>query len=795
MITAPFNFVPLSEKVFFPSWAEDVSHDIPFQDGESGAIDITITAKSPIFIRDHKKEEEFCQHNGEYYIPSTSVKGMVRNVLEIMSFSKMKTDKKKASIVSSVRDMTNSMILVGTATGCGFLKKDSDNNWIIEDYGKPRTIQYTNLREKTIENIDEVIHCNFETAKEKYQHNALYKQIKIKKDSKEIARNGIKIGTKNIATISNNGEYAYLILTGSIDNKKNEFVFALSDKNSSPIKGKEIDVAVEKFKQVYFESDSVDGAFWKKNFDPTIGIPIFYMQDKTTKKITDIGLTQLFKLAYKQTIAEATQQNIELISSNGKNIEKLDLSETIFGAIRTGEKSLKGRVFFSHFKADSKPKKYKKITTILGSPNSSFYPEYIKQKCQKNGIIIGNNYKTLMDSDAKIAGWKHYPLHYGKPKIKECDVSDSSTTFIPLGSYSGDKFNEFSFKGKVRFHNLKKFEIGALVSALTFHDNQDEFYHNIGMAKSLGLGKIKISLETEKYKEHLQEYELILQEWLQEKNSVDWIKSPQIRELFVMHYKNLNIDDQLRYLLLDPDRQINEFVDKKNKKVKGREKGRECLPQVSELFDMSEENYPSSLLSEDYIVAAQERLELQRQLQAQLKMYHIVKESKDIVFIENFLKEYPDSKYAKEVEKHLSLIKENVLKKQQEEEHIILEKKYQSILKLDRNIKEKALEKFVQQHSEFNKRDEAIEELEKIRKSNTTTTDFDLSNFTKFKPLANNIKKISGNKPLTESQKDILETKLIVISKIDKIKNFKPKVFEDDNLLGKERVLRLQENF
>ncbi len=95
MITAPYNFVPLSEKVFFPPWVEQVNHDIPFSDGESGEIDITITAKSPIFIRDGKKEEEFCHHtnkegNKTHYIPGSSIKGMVRNVLEIMSFSKMK---------------------------------------------------------------------------------------------------------------------------------------------------------------------------------------------------------------------------------------------------------------------------------------------------------------------------------------------------------------------------------------------------------------------------------------------------------------------------------------------------------------------------------------------------------------------------------------------------------------------------------------------------------------------------------------------------------------------------------
>ena len=42
-IKAPFNFVPLSDKVFFPDWADKISHDIPFEDGVSGTIELTLT--------------------------------------------------------------------------------------------------------------------------------------------------------------------------------------------------------------------------------------------------------------------------------------------------------------------------------------------------------------------------------------------------------------------------------------------------------------------------------------------------------------------------------------------------------------------------------------------------------------------------------------------------------------------------------------------------------------------------------------------------------------------------------
>ena len=91
MITAPYNFVPLNKEVFYPSWADDISHDVPFEDGESGEIDITITAKSPIFIRNHSDDKdnqskEFCHHNNLKYIPGSSLKGVIKTIVEIIGF-------------------------------------------------------------------------------------------------------------------------------------------------------------------------------------------------------------------------------------------------------------------------------------------------------------------------------------------------------------------------------------------------------------------------------------------------------------------------------------------------------------------------------------------------------------------------------------------------------------------------------------------------------------------------------------------------------------------------------------
>lgn len=56
-VKSPYNFVPapIEDQVFTPEWASCVSHDIPFEDGESGEITLEITAETPIFSGTDKR--------------------------------------------------------------------------------------------------------------------------------------------------------------------------------------------------------------------------------------------------------------------------------------------------------------------------------------------------------------------------------------------------------------------------------------------------------------------------------------------------------------------------------------------------------------------------------------------------------------------------------------------------------------------------------------------------------------------------------------------------------------------
>ena len=431
MITAPYNFVPLNDKIFYPPWAsEDMLrniHDVPFEDGESGVIELEITTKSPIFIKDSKNPSEFCHfinENGgkdkEYYIPATSIKGMIRNVLEIMSFSKIRIDEGKHKKYLSVRDMTPGMdFLVGKAKGCGFLVKN-DNGYMIEECGEPLTINYNNM-----ENFKPFAHKQG-AAKNKYEKCGISREIKfstyIEKGKRDITRARIDKNSNKIGTI---------VFTGDIGNKKHEFIFA---KNGKKI---QLDKSVfENFKKVYFDDEeSIDGQYWKEKFNDGKGekIPVFYAKDYDSR-ITAIGLTQLFKLAYKKTIFEAAKQ----ASADAK----FDLAETIFGTVR-GNRALKGRVYFSHFKATIE--RFEGQNTdrgIFGTPNPSYYPNYLEQQ--------GGTYSTLMSKDAKIRGYKRYPLHSG---VEQLSVgNDNEKMKVKFKPLSADNV----FKGRIVFHNLKK---------------------------------------------------------------------------------------------------------------------------------------------------------------------------------------------------------------------------------------------------------------------------------------------------------------------------------------------------
>jgi len=442
--------------------------------------------------------------------------------------------------------------IVAAAQKCGYLVKEKDS-YIIKDCGNVLTISYNDIQTFSKHNIE-----NLESASAKYEK---IKNIEIpfKKQDKQMKIAG-QDRLKNIARYDEtSSNYGQLVFTGKIYDKKNEFVFK---KNGQSLNLKDAKV-FDSFKKIYLDNkNSTDGQYWEKKLN-TSEIPIFYITDNENK-VTSIGLTQLFKLPYNKTLLNAAKQ----ISDDAK----LDLAETIFGTLKENFE-LKGRVQFSHCKSNT-VSFYGNKEEVLGSPNPTYYPNYIRQT-ETNGNHV-NRYITLMDTDAQISGWKRYPLQekprsYPLPKKEDgLDNHEVATKFKPL-----DKGT--TFEGKIRFHNLRKAEIGALLSAISFHGRGTTHMHNIGMAKSLGYGKISMKPTLHKslkysWQEYLDTFEKMMTAEIPQ-----WEASAQLTELFAMADIKCKDTDKLKYQLLENPSpnpkyksegkdEVNDFVGaKKNK--------------------------------------------------------------------------------------------------------------------------------------------------------------------------------------------------------------------------------------
>ena len=186
-------------------------------------------------------------------------------------------------------------------------------------------------------------------------------------------------------------------------------------------------------------------------------------------EIFNIGLSYLFKYPYENSVWSA-------IGTEHKDIHKPDLAELVFGSI---DFNVKGRVRFSHASLKTMGDGYSNTnatkTVVLASPRASYYPIYLKSG------------KTWKDTSPIIKGRKKYLIRSTPLPTSGNGNAKTETTFAPLPSGT-------VFETKIYFHNLNEIELGALLSALTFHGNGNLF-HSIGAIKSYGYGKVSLKIE------------------------------------------------------------------------------------------------------------------------------------------------------------------------------------------------------------------------------------------------------------------------------------------------------------
>ncbi len=428
---APYNFIPLNEKVVDAEPVPDFNRYYN-KDRYSGYIDLELETVTPLYIRRESVSSEFFSIDGKIKIPGSSMRGMIRTIVEIASFGKFKffNDSRfyfrfLADKYTSLRDYYSGKIKTEKA---GYLIFENDRYYI-----QPA---------KGFESFSD-------TSKEfEYKYDEEEKKWKVWS-----GRVGGRKG-KNWKIFEQDTSKSKIELS------EEDVEYYINDKNRTLPDGFNI------LRMAKEENDKFSD-----------GVPIFYSEYKDSNSNNRIafGHTAFFRLPYEKTVSDHIPEVL-------RSSDTIDIAEAIFGV----EDKFASRVFFEDlelkmgqeniFLPETSPR-------ILSGPKPTTFQHYLKQ--DESGEL-----KHWDNVDATIRGYKLY-WHRNTPDIanEPCSwnegkiINDKQHAVIkPIG-------RNVKFSGRVRFENLSGVELGALLFAIEL---PDKCYHKLGMAKPLGLGSVKI---------------------------------------------------------------------------------------------------------------------------------------------------------------------------------------------------------------------------------------------------------------------------------------------------------------
>jgi len=495
---APYSFVPIND-IVVP--AEPIpGFDCYYKERYTGYIDLNIEALTPLYIRDAYTQEEeskaqeakkredkwensdFFSPGGKLKIPGSSLRGMVRNLVEIVSYSKMEfTEKNKRFYYRKVADQGRYQDIMLKRDG-GVLCPASEAGWLKKEHGKyfiypleKQQIYRIHAEAKGSKWIVEMKNGEGKTesrALDRFDFHPISfipakEEVHNHRGGRKKLRS-FELG-HNKAESDKSYEKGYLILSGSMGDKKHLHPVIHCPRNEGNIE-------VEQDLIKSYEGDisrEPDANLLKMLEKYPDGVPCFYLKD-SAGKIKSIGHTPMFRLAYDKVVKDH-------IPENNKEFKGIDIATAIFG----NADKFAGRVFFEDAKIIKNAGQYPALSPrILSTPKPTTVQHYLEPK----------ENRTLADwnDNTDIRGYKLY-WHRITPQTgdyqweateKEKEKAKSQLTSV-RSVCEGTQFS-----GRIRFENLSDVELGALLFVL---DLPPECAHKIGMGKPLGLGSIRIS--------------------------------------------------------------------------------------------------------------------------------------------------------------------------------------------------------------------------------------------------------------------------------------------------------------
>ncbi len=501
-VRAPYNFVPFHTKgasgadgtaqgqrvervlVRYDSLEALPRHDRIDPKLLTGEIQVTMTAETPVFVSDGNKENPhfFRGPNGEFMLPGSTIRGMVRQNMQILGFGLVRPGEDLEDYQIYFREMT-----AATGTAGEDLKKY---------YQGALGIRAAKGKDGKSRSVPEAVKAGYLRKGEEGYYIQPVKggsYIRVPRNNRALVDAGLVEGEAKsipVAYTAQDGMVKYLrqsdapvpsleqgclLYTGkgigrdSDPKKKNaRYLFPAADESALPVPISELDrISYQEDFETRRNVLGKNASFWALP-EGKQEKPVFYIRHNGH---TYFGMSLFLRIGYSHPLSEGLPR--PLLPRTGDAMP-LDYTHAILGFAEK-ENAYRSRVSFGDFTAQGRPRELPAVHTILGQPKPSWYPGYVTD---------GKNYN---EDNFYLRGWKLYwmkeqavapPTPDGKEKV--------GSTLRPL-----DKGT--AFQGVIRFKNLHEDELGLLLWALRL---EKDCWQSVGMGKPYGFGRMKLTIDS-----------------------------------------------------------------------------------------------------------------------------------------------------------------------------------------------------------------------------------------------------------------------------------------------------------
>jgi CRISPR-associated protein (TIGR03986 family) len=562
---APYNFVPLPERVVKVDPRRLPDQDAYHPGQHTGWLDCRLTTASPLYTRTALELEEFersqdkeaeakrpweeqarnkpdffhLDASGQPVIPGSSLRGMLRGLVEIAGYGKVQWVADRPLVYRAVGDTTSHGELyrdrlmhfdgVDQEDGkryymytplmqAGYMRRDYRGDWRIQPARQIGGVSFARIPEKAIprglpdwkggQNASKIW---VQTGPYDYQRvRGGFIRIKYARVRRAAAAPGPGL------------MLAVLARSGWMPNKRSEAVVFEPDEEARPIPVD--DELVRRYQaqlaDVYTEQ-AVRGGPKTSLLGPNgvleDGHPVFYLIEDG--KLVFFGHCMMFRVPYRCS-------PLDLVPAALRRETDTDLAEALFGyskggsdpehwrdeRIRPKERAYAGRVFVSDARlASGQPEDVwlsakPIVPRILGGPKPTTFQHYLTQQ-QPNPVPTGGRFADgrprtrmeLSDYDSQggerpvIRGHKRY-WHKGRVGAGDIQEDEPEKKHDTQHTQIRPVRPGVSFDFRIRFENLLDMELGALLWVLD--KAGDEAYRlNLGMGKPYGMGAVAVKAE------------------------------------------------------------------------------------------------------------------------------------------------------------------------------------------------------------------------------------------------------------------------------------------------------------